>query len=244
VAVCQDRDCSSTTAAAFKLRIARCADRFLPQIVPDFAHSQFTGTLSAIISIPPDNNTASGGTVQSQNICRRLSYFLFALLLIAAAPASSYADPQDRRLAALDAQLIEAGVFGAASTYDPWTTNEPEGIETASGELYDPEAWTAAIRTDLRGAFGGIRYGHSYRASFALVECGERRAIVRINDVGPLKPGRIIDLNTRTMRYFDPTTALGVVQNVTVTPLPGENWGAGPLDDDVNGSVVLSARSR
>ena len=29
--------------------------------------------------------------------------------------------------------------------------------------------------------------------------------IIRINDVGPLLPGRIIDLNERAMRYFDPS---------------------------------------
>ena len=46
------------------------------------------------------------------------------------------------------------------------------------------------------------------------------------------------------MRYFDPTMARGLVQNVTVTPLPGDGWIAGPLEDEENGTVVLSARSR
>jgi rare lipoprotein A len=181
--------------------------------------------------------------VQRHTVGRPLSTVLLAAFLVLASLTSSRADPQDRHLASVDVQLIEAGVFGAASTYDPWTTNEPEGIETASGELYDPEAWAAAIQIDLRGAFGGIHYGHNYRPAFALVECGDRRAIVRVNDVGPLMPGRIIDLNTRTMRYFDPTMARGVVQDVTVTPLPGENWVAGPLDAE-DGTMALSARSR
>jgi rare lipoprotein A len=181
--------------------------------------------------------------VQTQNVCRPLSTFLFAAILVSASLTSSRADPQDRHLASVDIQLIEGGVFGAASTYDPWTTNEPEGIETASGELYDPEAWAAAIQTGLRGAFGGVHYGRNYRPAFALVECGDKRAIVKVNDVGPLMAGRIIDLNTRTMRYFDPTMARGVVQGVTVTPLPGENWVAGPLDEG-GGTMALSARSR
>src|SRR6185312_6730102 len=128
--------------------------------------------------------------------------------------------------------LIEAGIFGAASTYDPWTTNEPEGIETASGELYDPEAWAAAIQIDLRGSFGGIHYGRNYRPAFALVECGDKKAIVRVNDVGPLAPGRVIDLSDRTMRYFDPGLELGLLSNVVITPLPGDDWIAGPLTDD------------
>lgn len=182
--------------------------------------------------------------MQRQNVCRPLSLFLLGLVLMLAAPTSSRADPQDLRLASFDVQLIEAGIFGTASTYDPWTTNEPEGIETASGELYDPEAWSAAIQIGLRGAFGGIHYGRNYRPAFALVECGDRRAIVRVNDVGPLMPGRIIDLNTRTMRYFDPTMARGLVQNVTVTPLPGDGWIAGPLEIKDDATVVLSARSR
>ena len=180
--------------------------------------------------------------MQRQNVCRPLSLFLLGLVLMLAAPTSSRADPQDLRLASFDVQLIEAGIFGTASTYDPWTTNEPEGIETASGELYDPEAWSAAIQIGLRGAFGGIHYGRNYRPAFALVECGDKRAIVRINDVGPLVPGRIIDLNARTMRYFDPTMMVGVVQNMTVNPLPGSDWIAGPLDH-VDGTMVLSARS-
>ena len=116
--------------------------------------------------------------MQRQNVCRPLSLFLLGLVLMLAAPTSSRADPQDLRLASFDVQL-----------------NEPEGIETASGELYDPEAWSAAIQIGLRGAFGGIHYGRNYRPAFALVECGDRRAIVRVNDVGPLMPGRVIDLN-------------------------------------------------
>jgi rare lipoprotein A len=181
--------------------------------------------------------------VPRHKVCRPLSLLLLASILVLVLLTSSRADPQDRHLASVEVQLIEDGVFGAASTYDPWTTNDPEGIETASGELYDPEAWAAAIQIDLRGAFGGVHYGRNYHPAFALVECDGKRAIVRVNDVGPLMPGRIIDLNTRTMRYFDPTMAFGVVQNVTVTPLPGENWVVGPLDEG-NGTMVLSARSR
>lgn len=181
--------------------------------------------------------------MRRQNVCRPLSCFSLVLfLLIPLAP--SQAGPQDLRLASLDAQLMETGIFGAASTYDPLTASEPEGMETASGETYDPEAWTAAIQVDLRGAFGGIHYGRNYHPAFALVECGSRRAIVRINDVGPLMPGRIIDLNTRTMRYFDPTLSLGLVHYVTVTPLPGDNWTAGPLDGEEKETIVLSARQR
>ena len=118
-------------------------------------------------------------------------------------------------------------IVGAASMYDPFEPGYNEGgLETASGELYDPIAWTAAIHTDLRETFGGIRHGKDYRPAYALVEVADKRAIIKINDVGPLKPGRVIDFNQQTMRYFDPSLQLGVVHNVKITPLPGNRWGA------------------
>ena len=98
--------------------------------------------------------------------------------------------------------------------------------------------WTAAIRIDLRAKFGGVRFGKNYQPSFALVQSSDKQAIVRINDIGPLKRGRIIDLNERTMRYFDPTLELGLIDNVRVTPLAGQDWALGPVDDDQPVSVA------
>ena len=172
--------------------------------------------------------------MQRQNVFRLLLLTLAALILLPA--RQSFAGPLESmpaKLAHYDMLTIEDGIFGIASTYDPFAAlNQPEGFETASGEFYDPDTWTAAIRTDLRDRFGGIRFGRNYRPTFALVECGDMKAIVRVNDVGPLAPGRIIDLSDRTMRYFDPDFHLGLLNNVVVTPLPGENWTAGPLTDD------------
>ena len=108
----------------------------------------------------------------------------------------------------------------------------PASQETASGELYDAEGWTAAIRIDLRDRFGGVHYGKNYQPAYALVEAGNKRAIIKVNDVGPLMPGRIIDLNQRAMRYFDPTLQLGLVHDMRVTPLPGPYWTAGPIGGD------------
>ena len=76
-----------------------------------------------------------------------------------------------------------------------------------------------------------MRYGKNYVRSFALVEANGLRLIVRINDVGPLRPGRIIDLNKRAMRYFDPTLKLGVLEHIKVTPLAGSAIAAGPVED-------------
>ncbi len=128
------------------------------------------------------------------------------------------------------AAMMRAAVVGAASTYNPYF--EEKGSyekQTASGEPYDPVAWTAAIRIDLREQFGGVRYGKNYQPAFALVEHGDKCVIVKINDVGPLAPGRVIDLNERSMRYFDPTQQLGLISNVKVTLLPGEEWAPGPI---------------
>jgi rare lipoprotein A len=125
-------------------------------------------------------------------------------------------------------------IVGTASMYDPFQPGYDEGgIQTASGELYDPIAWTAAIQTDLRETFGGVRHGKDYRPAYALVEVANKRAIIKINDVGPLKPGRVIDFNKQTMRYFDPTLQRGLRCPATVgnpARLVGEeNIWAGPL---------------
>jgi rare lipoprotein A len=129
-----------------------------------------------------------------------------------------------------EAALMHATIVGTASTYNPRRdgNKEYEG-QTASGEPYDPSGWTAAIQTDLRNQFGGVRYGRFYQPTFALVESGERRVIVKINDVGPLKPGRVLDLNERSMRHFDPFLTRGLIDDVKITLLPGEYWTPGPV---------------
>ena len=120
-----------------------------------------------------------------------------------------------------------APIVGAASMYNPYRPGWREGgPNTASGERYDPDAWTAAIKTTLRNKFGGVQYGT--KPKYALVEAAGKKAIVKINDVGPLTPDRIIDFNERTMRHFDPSLELGVVYGVKVTPLSGHDWTPGP----------------
>jgi rare lipoprotein A len=119
-------------------------------------------------------------------------------------------------------------IVGAASMYNPHQPGYREGGEdTASGERYDSSAWAAAIKTNLREEFGGVRYGA--RPKYALVEGAGKKAIIKINDVGPLTPGRIIDFNERTMRYFDPSLQRGVIHGVKVTPLSGDDWTPGPV---------------
>ena len=119
-------------------------------------------------------------------------------------------------------------IVGAASTYNPFRPGWREGgRDTASGERYDPSVWAAAIKTSLRQKFGGVQFGA--RPKYALVEAVGKKVIVKINDVGPLTPGRIIDLNERAMRHFDPSLQLGVICSVIVRPLSGNDWTPGPV---------------
>ena len=129
-----------------------------------------------------------------------------------------------------DVVIAASGVaiIGAASMYNPYRPGYREGgVNTASGERYDSSEWAAAIKTNLREEFGGVRYGA--RPKYALVEGAGKKAIIKINDVGPLAPGRIIDFNERTMRYFDPSLLRGVIDAVKVTPLFGDDWTLGPV---------------
>ena len=119
-------------------------------------------------------------------------------------------------------------IVGAASTYNPFRPGWREGgPNTASGERYDPSVWAAAIKTNLRDKFGGVQYGA--RPTYALVEAVGKKVVVKITDVGPLTPGRIIDLNERAMRHFDPNLELGVIYGVRVSPLSGDHWIPGPV---------------
>jgi rare lipoprotein A len=125
------------------------------------------------------------------------------------------------------------GIVGVASSYNPYRKDHRSGgTETASGERYDPTAWTAAIQIDLRERFGGVRFGKDYRPAYALVASADKQAIIKINDVGPLEPGRVIDLSEQAMRYFDPTLELGLVPLIRVTPLLGDDWLPGPTASD------------
>lgn len=88
--------------------------------------------------------------------------------------------------------LIMATPFAAQATADAdlgsghasYYSNEFAGRRTASGELFDPAAFTAAHRTV---AFGTrVKVTHLGNG---------REVVVRVNDRGPWGRGRIIDLS-------------------------------------------------
>jgi hypothetical protein len=80
-----------------------------------------------------------------------------------------------------------SAIVGKASMYNPLQPGgyDSGGLKTASGEDYDANKWTAAIQSALRGLFGGINFGKSYRPAYALVEIPHKRALLKINDIGP-----------------------------------------------------------
>jgi rare lipoprotein A len=169
------------------------------------------------------------GPTQEYRMVSRLSAAICGAGVIflwgSAALARSEVDPVHSQSAS---RAAFPTIVGAASMYNPYRPGYREGgAETASGERYDASAWAAAIQINLREHFGGVRRGG--RTGYALIEGMNKKAIVKINDVGPLKPGRIIDFDERTMRYFDPKLQLGLIRDVKVTPLQGNDWILGPI---------------
>jgi rare lipoprotein A len=207
-----------------------------------------SGNPSAISNIPMSSpipiSLASEQLYMSSNAIApsRRSHFDVLSNFIAAYNSLSKSLPiRAKALIQKYAALMRNAVVGAASTYNPYLEkNGSQEKQTASGEPYDPTAWTAAIRIDLREQFGGVRYGKNYRPTFALVERGEKCVIVKINDVGPLKPGRVIDLNERSMFYFDATQQLGLISDVKVTLLRGEDWTPGPIGSERQISLAIA----
>ena len=106
----------------------------------------------------------------------------------------------------LGGMLPSLGAFdGLASWYGPGFA----GRRTSSGEVFDPGQLTAAHRT--------LPFGTVVR----VVNLDNGRAVqVRINDRGPFKPGRVIDLSRAAAEQLDMVRA-GVAP-VRVEPLvPG-----------------------
>ena len=159
----------------------------------------------------------------------RLGAAICVALIVVAYGSCSMARSSDQNRNKLNVIATGVAIMGIASTYNPFRPGyRSGGGETASGEPYDPTTWTAAIQTNLRERFGGVRFGKTYRPIYALVSSADKQAIVKINDVGPLEPGRVIALNEQTMHYFDPDLQLGLIR-ITVMPLPGDNWSPGPV---------------
>lgn len=131
-------------------------------------------------------------------------------------PAPGAGSSDERALAAPAPTLVAARVEeGLASWYGPGFA----GRLTANGEVFNPNELTAAHKT--------LPFGTRVRVTS--VRNG-RSVVVRINDRGPFKPGRIIDLSRAAAE------AIGMVGSgiarVTVAEVTGQAGAvrAGALD--------------
>ena len=84
---------------------------------------------------------------------------------------------------------VAHGLQGIASFY--W-----QGQRTASGETFNPADMTAAHRT--------LPFGTKVRVTH---NASGRNVVVRINDRGPFKPGRVIDLSKAAAEKLQMTGA-------------------------------------
>ena len=155
---------------------------------------------------------------------------VFVALLFAVPNAEAALPPGS----GVDGKCIKASFKGDASTYNPYLPGWRTGGGTlATGGPYNPNSYDAALQLGLAKQY---RCGYGSRAiCHAVVQAPNGRAmVVRINDNGPLVPGRVIDLNEKSMRYLSNNTLgnnKGVIKNVTVTLLCGiEGMALGPLE--------------
>lgn len=102
----------------------------------------------------------------------------------------------------LPAGLVPTGqrVGGAASWYGPGFNGRP----TASGAIYDQEAWTVASRELPLG-------------TLLVVARGDRRVLLLVNDRGPYVDGRVLDLSAAAARAL----GVGGVAPVTAEVVAG-----------------------
>lgn len=103
-------------------------------------------------------------------------------------PSSSTPAPARTPTPAADERPARPGVVGRASWYGAYHHGRP----TASGEIFDMRALTAAHRTLPLGT----------RLRVTNLENG-KSVEVRVNDRGPMIEGRIIDLSRRAAEALD-----------------------------------------
>ena len=107
------------------------------------------------------------------------------LILCVALPMAGCATVGGRQAATPLTELGAQGEVGIASVY----ANAFQGRRTASGDRYDRRRLTAAHR--------GLPFGTRLRVTNL---ANDRSVIVTVNDRGPFRRGRIVDLSRRAAR--------------------------------------------
>jgi rare lipoprotein A len=112
-----------------------------------------------------------------------------------------------------------------------WYGKPFHGRRTASGEVYDMHALTAAHKTMPLPSYARVRN-----------PANGREVIVRVNDRGPFKPGRVIDLSHAAAKRL----RISGTAKVEVTRLTHESIRSGawkrPAAQPGNASVVAAAQ--
>jgi rare lipoprotein A len=112
----------------------------------------------------------------------------FLLILCVVLPMAGCAAMGGRQAAPPPAELEARGQVGIASIY----ANALQGRRTASGDRYDRHRLTAAHRE--------LPFGTRLRVTNL---ANDRSVIVTVNDRGPFRRGRIVDLSRRAARAID-----------------------------------------
>jgi rare lipoprotein A (peptidoglycan hydrolase) len=110
------------------------------------------------------------------------------------------------------------------------------GKTTSSGEIFNTDKLTAAIQWDLRNQFGGVSAkSQLYYAKVTNLDNG-KSVTVKINDVGPLTSGGIIDLSEAAFKAIaSGGLGQGRLYNVTVEklgPAPREGSKQASISDE------------
>ena len=122
-----------------------------------------------------------------------------------------------------DVPLVQTGIAS-------WYGQPFHGRRTASGEVYDMHAMTAAHKTMPLPSYARVRN-----------TANGREIIVRINDRGPFKPGRIIDLSQAAAKRLRITgTAPVEVTRLTHDDIRSGAWQR-PAAQAANKNIVATA---
>ncbi len=113
-------------------------------------------------------------------------------------------EPRPLPQAAIPAAAAKAARPAVQTGVASWYGKPFHGRRTASGEIFDMHAMTAAHRTLPLPSWARVRN-----------PANGREIIVRINDRGPYKRGRIIDLSRAAARRL----GIGGIATVQVEPL-------------------------
>lgn len=116
------------------------------------------------------------------------------------------------------------------------------GKRTSTGEVFNTDAYTAAIQIGLRDQFGGVSGASG--PGYAIVENLDngRKIVVKINDVGPLAPGRVIDLSEASSKYLLNSRRPGSVGRVRVTRI--RSGTPGPMTSQPQPGQQISSLNR